>query len=87
MGPQPDRDELYLALTENVHLKETIVALREELEKLAVEKEESIQKAVVTANNEIAQLKATAAALRDEMEKMEYEKRESIQNALANDKR
>jgi len=84
MEPQPERDELYSALTENAHLKETLRALREELEKLTVEKEERVQKAVVTANNEVVQLKAIAAALRDQMEKMEYDKSESIQNALAN---
>jgi hypothetical protein len=74
MKTQPDHDELYLALSENTHLKETIVALREELQTSMVQTAESVQKAVVTANDEIAQLKATVSALRDKMEKMEHEK-------------
>jgi HAMP domain-containing protein len=68
MDHQPESQDLHLAQTENRHLKETISALREELEKMRISSEASIQNAVVAANGEIVQLKSTIAALRDELE-------------------
>ena len=62
------KEELYLTQTENRHLKDTIVALRDELEKQNIETEDRIQKAVAEANDQILQLKETITALRDEME-------------------
>ena len=45
IGIQSESDELYLVQTEDAHLKETIIALREELQKLDAQNEESVQKA------------------------------------------
>jgi adenylate cyclase len=74
MGVQSESDELYLVQTENAHLKETIIALREELQKLDAQNEESVQKAVATANDEdrgvrtaIAMINALAAWNRERM--------------------
>ena len=73
MNTLSEPDELYLAQTENRHLKDTIAALRQELERLRIENDENLQKAASAANDETGQLKATVSALRDEMIKMEIE--------------
>ena len=54
-------------------LKDTIFALREELEKTQVEKKEEIQHAVADANSEIRQLRASIAEMRDQIELREAE--------------
>jgi hypothetical protein len=43
METQPDQNELHSVLTENTHLKETIIALREKLEGLLVQNENRVQ--------------------------------------------
>ena len=73
-----ESEELLKIQTENRHLRETIVSLRGELEKKEIECEERAQKAMASANSEIAQIKATISALRDEMERMKFEKAEII---------
>jgi hypothetical protein len=54
-------------------LKESIVALREELEKVRFEENEHIQQAVAGADEEIRQLRASVVELRDRLELQEAE--------------
>ena len=49
-------------------LKETILALREELEKVRFEEQEHIQHAIAGATEEIRQLHASIVELRDQLE-------------------
>ena len=63
LDQQADDDELRLAQTEVRHLKDTIGTLREELEGLEYEKQESVQRAVANANDEAKQLIETATGL------------------------
>ena len=67
MNTSFEPDELRLAQTENRHLKDTITALRQELEKLRFENDENLQKASSAANDQIGQLKAMVNALHDEI--------------------
>ena len=84
MNTLSEPDELRLAQTENRHLKDTIAALRQELERLQIENDENLQKAASAANDEIGQLKATVIALRDEMKKMEIYTQVYISYILGN---
>ena len=61
---QAEKDELQEAGIEIRHLKSTIAALREELEGLQYEMQESVQRAVADAAAEATQLMETATALR-----------------------
>lgn len=54
-------------------LKETILALREEMEKVRFAENERIQQAVAVANEEIRQLRAGIVELRDRLELQEAE--------------
>jgi predicted nucleic acid-binding Zn-ribbon protein len=54
-------------------LKDTIRALREEMETLRFEENEHIQQAVAGANEEIRQLRASIVELRDRLELQEAE--------------
>ena len=74
-------DKLYVAETENRHLKDTIAVLREKLELLSNEKAEAVRKAVSSANDEILQLRTAIVSLRDELELMSYDKQQSVQEA------
>jgi polyhydroxyalkanoate synthesis regulator phasin len=49
-------------------LKETIAALRDNLEIARIEKENEIKKAVNRSNDEIAQLRGAISALREQIE-------------------
>jgi len=75
MAPESDPQELYGLQTDNYHLKAMIGALREEMEKMRVSQEESIQHSLATAKDEIDQLKEMIRTLRVELErrKTEYE--------------
>jgi peptidoglycan hydrolase CwlO-like protein len=59
-------------------LKETVVALREELEKVRFEEQEHIQHAVAGAAEEIRQLHASIVELRDHLELKEAEHDETL---------
>ncbi len=59
-------------------LKDTILALREELEKVRFEEREHIQQAVSGANEEIRQLRASIVELRDQMELKEARYEEKL---------
>gem|GEM_PF-677731 len=87
MELQSESEELYQAQTENRYLKDTISALREELEKTQIGHEANVQKALSAAGDEILQLKSSVSALRDELEKAQIASEENIQKALttAND--
>src|SRR3546814_4999252 len=74
-------EALFLAQTEVRHLKESIRALRDELERMRIDKETGIRQAVAAAGSEAAQLKATITALRDELEMKRIEKEENVQAA------
>ena len=75
MKAKSETEELYEVQTENRHLKDTISAQRDALEKLRIEKDEIAQKVRSAASDEIAQIKAAVNALRDEMDRgrIEYE--------------
>jgi hypothetical protein len=49
-------------------LKETVLALRDELEKVGFEEREHIEQAVAAANAEIRQLRSSVAGLREQLE-------------------
>ena len=74
-----DQHELYLIQTENRHLKDTIIALREELERVSIQHEDNIQKAIAVANDGINQLQATVVAMRDELERNKIASEEEFQ--------
>jgi hypothetical protein len=58
MEAQPEVRELYQVHTENRHLKETISALRDELESNRIGHKVETQKALATANEGCARKKA-----------------------------
>ena len=68
-------EELLEALSEVRHLRETIVAMRQQLEASRFDRDEAVQKAVRTANDEILALRATIAAQRQETENIVHEKK------------
>ena len=68
--------------TENIYLKLTITALRNQIEKLQINQEEKNQKTKSDSADEISQLQNTVNALRSEMEKSQISKEEEIQNAV-----
>jgi predicted nucleic acid-binding Zn-ribbon protein len=78
MGKQQDIPELQQALTENRHLKETIAAMREELENVRFETEKRFQEAIAVGNSEIIQLKATIQELRNKMEHRAFDFQEKL---------
>jgi len=53
------------------------------LQRMQIEKEEGIQKAVASTNDEINQLKSTVTKLREELEKQHIEKNDLVQCAAA----
>jgi chromosome segregation ATPase len=72
-APAEGRDELSRLRTENAQLRDTVVALREELERHQAAHEEGVQRALAAASEEVAQLRATVAALREAMERLKFE--------------
>ena len=71
MTEAQNSDELLETQKEIRHLKETVIALREEMEVLGVERDEAYQRAVEESQTEIRQLQATISALRDELENVQ----------------
>jgi chromosome segregation ATPase len=61
-------------------LKETIFALREELEKGRFEERDHIQAAVAAANDEIRHLRASVVELREQLEIREAQHDERVRN-------
>ena len=62
---------------ENRQLQETIAAMRDALQKQSAECEERVQRAVVSARDDISELQAAVQAMRDELElqRIHYEQR------------
>lgn len=85
MAPEPGQQDLSLLQMENRQLKEMIAALRDKLEQMRIGEQERLQKAIVSANDEISQLKGMVNALRDELEcrQIEYDEkcRDIVQTA------
>jgi hypothetical protein len=70
-APGPDFEgKLYEAESDLRHFRDSLSALRAELEKVRFEKEDAIQIAVAEANSENAQVRQTVSSLRDAMEKL-----------------
>jgi hypothetical protein len=67
MAKEKTKDALLDIQRENHQLKETINALRVELEKAHMENAERLSEVETRANDEAAQLKNTVRALRDEL--------------------
>ena len=59
-------------------LKEAILALREELERVRFEEQDHIQQAVAAGNDEVRQLRTTIVELRDQLELREAEHGEKL---------
>ena len=79
-----DKTEEMLALQkDNLHLKQSINALRDQLEKMKIARDEAVQNTLRSVQGEITQLKATIAAMRDELEKACYEKDCIMQQHIA----
>ncbi len=76
-------DMLHDAQRDIRQLKETIAALRDELEAQAHEKERAVQEATATADHEIHQLRRTAIVLREELEAQQFEKEKMVQEAVS----
>src|SRR5437868_10460131 len=55
-------------------LRDTIQALRAELESVQASRAEGVQTAVAAAQDEVRQLRTTAASLRDELQALEFAK-------------
>jgi len=82
-----EKDKLYEAQTEIRHLKNTIQALRDELEAMRVGKDEAVQAVIAAGAVEARQLQATIAALRTELEQMVFKHADNLerQKHLASD--
>ncbi len=78
-----NEDELQGALTENRYLKDTIEAMRKQLEFCHFDKEDSIRRAAVAANADISQLQATIIELRKELQRVGREKEAEVQKTAA----
>ncbi|MEE2897444.1 MAG: hypothetical protein VX815_03155 [Gemmatimonadota bacterium] len=63
-----DTEDLLLLQGENRHLKDTIVALRDEMETARAERADEVQRAAAHADAEVGQLHETISALRSELE-------------------
>ena len=61
------------------YLKETISALRDQLETYQFEKNKAVQAAVAASNGEIEQLKTTTQALRDTLEELNFQRNKDVQ--------
>jgi hypothetical protein len=61
-------------------LKETILALREELEKVRFEEQDHIGQATAGANEENRQLRTSVVELRNELERREAEHDDNVRN-------
>src|SRR3954468_4845417 len=74
---------LLVAQRELRQLRETIQALRAELEQVQASRDEAVQAAVTVSQDEARQLRTTAASLRDELQGLEIAKQEAVQAAIA----
>jgi hypothetical protein len=63
-------------------LRQTIGALRDELERLKIADQEALDRALAAAGDESRQLRQTAEALRDELERLRIAEQERLDRAL-----
>jgi len=76
-----ENEEVLFAQREVRHLKDTITALREQMEVLQAEQVQAVQTAHTTADAEMRQLRDTAVALRDQLEASEERGRNEVYSA------
>jgi gas vesicle protein len=67
-------DTRFQAQADIRHLKNTIAALRDELEAMRASKDEAVQAAVAAGRDEARQLQMTIATLRDELEQKVFQR-------------
>jgi cell division septum initiation protein DivIVA len=82
-----ESNALYQTQTEIRHLKNTIQALRDELEAMRASKDEALQAASAAGADETRQLQSTIAALRGELEQKVFQHADDLehQRHAAND--
>jgi chromosome segregation ATPase len=73
-------DALYQAHADIRHLKNTIAALRGELEVMRLRKDEAVQAAVAAGRDEAHQLQTAIAALRDELEQKVFQRADELEH-------
>ncbi len=73
MMPDSETSGFYDPQTENRHLKETVTALREEMERMREGEQERLHHALVAAKDEIDQLHKMIATMREELERFNIE--------------
>ena len=76
-------DELHRAQTEIRHLRETIAALRAQLEEEHAGIDAAVQAAVAASRDEVEQLQATIQALRDQLQALLVSKDQAVQTVVA----
>jgi chromosome segregation ATPase len=81
--PSPSPTALDLAERDIRQLKDTISAMRREMEEMGAAANARVQQAATEHRDEALQLKAAVQAMRDEMEQMRFEKQRAVQQALA----
>ena len=81
MTEATETDELLVAQREIRHLKDTITALREQMEVLRAEHDDAVQAAHATSDAEVRQLKDTVTALRENLEESEERGRQGAYEA------
>ncbi len=64
-------------------MKETILLLRQQLEAMRIDKEQSVRRAANAGKSEIAQLQDTLKGLRDTLETVRVNKERDVQAAAA----
>src|SRR5882724_2740946 len=79
--PETTQQSLVNAASEIQHLRNTVSAMREQLETVRFAEQQKAQQAVATANEELVQLRATVQALRDEMERQKAKFEDAVQSA------
>lgn len=64
-------------------LKDTIAAMRQEMEEMSAAANARVQQTAAEYHGEIVQLKTTIQAMRDQLEQMRFEKQRDVQQAVA----
>lgn len=64
-------------------LKDTIAAMRQEMEAMGAAANARVQQVAAEGRDETVQLQAAVQAMRDELERMRFEKQRDVQQAVA----
>ena len=75
MKKRSNTKEIQASSDEINQLKKSCTALRDELENLKFDKQESVQKAILESSQEIKELKLSITDLRNELESLKFEKK------------